>query len=76
MQPQRTKFGKHLKVCLARQHEDTFDNLSFRSRIALKGPKPLVITFRLIKMKADELALLWKPLDDKDLIEQVQPGLS
>lgn len=63
---------------------DTFGNpsrghirqLKFQIKTCSKGTKTISEYLRLIKSKADELALLGKPLDPEDLIEQILAGLT
>lgn len=50
--------------------------LKFQIKSCNKGTKTISEYLRLIKTKADELALLGKPMDQEDLIEQILAGLS
>lgn len=49
--------------------------LKFQIKSCVKGSKTISEYLRLIKTKSDELALLGKPLDAEDLIEQILAGL-
>lgn len=45
--------------------------LKFQIKSCTKGTKTIAEYMRLMKTKADELALLGKPIDQEDLIEQI-----
>lgn len=49
--------------------------LRFQLRTCVKGTKMISEYLRLIKSKADDLALLGKPMDPEDLTEQILVGL-
>ena len=47
-----------------------------QSKRCTKGSKSISEYIQAIKTRADELALLGKPVDDEDLIDRVLEGLS
>ena len=49
--------------------------LCYQLRTCVKGTKTIGEYLRLIKSKADDLALLGKPMDPEDLTEQILAGL-
>lgn len=50
--------------------------LKYQLKTCVKGTKTISEYLRLMKAKADDLALLSKPLDPEDLTEQILGGLS
>ncbi|CAA7014425.1 unnamed protein product [Microthlaspi erraticum] len=52
------------------------DRLLYSALIGVKGTKTISEYLRIIKGKADDLALLGKPIDPEDLTEQILAGLS
>lgn len=75
--PQLTRYGALLTSTLV--HAPTkghIKQLKYQIKSCVKGTKTISEYIWLIKTKSDELALLEKPIDAEDLIEQILTSLS